>query len=660
MIHKIDQLKFRIFLVIAIQIAIIVLLKVLFDRGIFTAGLILIIEIVLLYYSFFILKNEQEKHNDKMNELLGDGATDAFLFGEVGIVAYDDNYIVTWMSDLFNDRGINRVGKKILVWLPEVDSLISGREEVVSVSLDERKYEIRRREDAPMLFFRDITDREKYKDSYEDEKVVIGMLNLDNYDESTQYEDESVVANINSSIRTPIVEYARDKGMLLRRINNYRYLLVLNEKIFSDLMNDHFSIMNKVRKAASQLEVSITLSMAFARGSNKYEELDEMVIQLLDLAQNRGGDQVAVRKVGEDVKYFGGSSEAAEKRSRVRVRIIAHALRGLIQKSSNTIICMHKDADFDCMGAAIGMSRIVSAYNKPVSIIAKTGGIEEKLKATLDNNKDLMDARFNFISENEANNQLRDDTLVLMVDHHTLSQSNGASVLEKAKSVVIVDHHRRSADLKIKPTLIYIEAGASSTCELVTEFIPYLSNRIDISDVEASIMLAGMTIDTNHFKVRTGTRTYDAASYLRGLGGDPLVVDDYIKDTYNEFEAKSYLMSKVENIGNGIIVAGVTDRNISRSIISQVGDSLLGVKGVEAAFIISKTSSDEVAVSARSNGKVNVQVIMEKMNGGGHMTAAGVQKKSTTVDKVKEELLSVVEEYIRVKEEENNASNTVK
>ena len=231
---------------------------------------------------------------------------------------------------------------------------------------------------------------------------------------------------------------------------------------------------------------------------------------------------------------------------------------------------------------------------------------------------------------------------------------------EKAKSVVIVDHHRRSADLKIKPTLIYIEAGASSTCELVTEFIPYLSNRIDISDVEASIMLAGMTIDTNHFKVRTGTRTYDAASYLRGLGGDPLVVDDYIKDTYNEFEAKSYLMSKVENIGNGIIVAGVTDRNISRSIISQVGDSLLGVKGVEAAFIISKTSSDEVAVSARSNGKVNVQVIMEKMNGGGHMTAAGVQKKSTTVDKVKEELLSVVEEYIRVKEEENNASNTVK
>ncbi|MDI9518547.1 MAG: DHH family phosphoesterase [Bacillota bacterium] len=657
MIHKIDQLKYRIIIIIALQIAITIIFKVLFDRGIFIAGIILISEAALLYYAFFVLQNEQLKHDDKMNELLGEGATDAFLFGEVGIVAYDENYIVTWMSDLFNDRGINRVGKKILVWLPEVDSLISGQDEIISVSLDERKYEIRRRDDAPMLFFRDITEKEKYKAAYEDEQVVIGMVNLDNYDESTQYEDESVIANINSGIRTLIIDYAREKGILLRRINNYRYLLVLNEKIFSNLVNDRFSIMNKVRSAANQLEVSITLSMAFARGSNKYEELDEMVIKLLDLAQNRGGDQVAVRKAGEAVKYFGGSSEAAEKRSRVRVRIIAHALRGLIQKCSNVIICMHKDADFDCMGAAMGISRIVTAYNKTASIIARTGGIEEKLNAVLEDNKEVISSRFNFISENEANNQLRKDTLVIMVDHHNISQSNGASVLEKAKTIAIIDHHRRSADLKIKPTLIYIEAGASSTCELVTEFIPYLSNRIDISDMEASIMLAGMTIDTNRFKIRTGTRTYDAASYLRGLGGDPLVVDEYIKDTYSEFAAKSYLLSKIENIGHGIIIAA-SDRNVSRSIISQVGDSLLEVKGVEAAFIISKTSEDEVAVSSRSNGNVNVQVLMEKMDGGGHMTAAGVQKKNTTVDNVKEELLVVLEEYIKFEEGNVSESNT--
>lgn len=657
MIHKIDQLKYRIIIIIALQIAITIIFKVLFDRGIFIAGIILISEAALLYYAFFVLQNEQLKHDDKMNELLGEGATDAFLFGEVGIVAYDENYIVTWMSDLFNDRGINRVGKKILVWLPEVDSLISGQDEIISVSLDERKYEIRRRDDAPMLFFRDVTEKEKYKAAYEDEQVVIGMINLDNYDESTQYEDESVIANINSGIRTLIIDYAREKGMLLRRINNYRYLLVLNEKIFSNLVNDRFSIMNKVRAAANQLEVSITLSMAFARGSNKYEELDEMVIKLLDLAQNRGGDQVAVRKVGEAVKYFGGSSEAAEKRSRVRVRIIAHALRGLIQKCSNVIICMHKDADFDCMGAAMGISRIATAYNKTASIIARTGGIEEKLNAVLEDNKEVISSRFNFISENEANNQLRKDTLVIMVDHHNISQSNGVSVLEKAKTIAIIDHHRRSADLKIKPTLIYIEAGASSTCELVTEFIPYLSNRIDISDMEASIMLAGMTIDTNRFKIRTGTRTYDAASYLRGLGGDPLVVDEYIKDTYSEFAAKSYLLSKIENIGHGIIIAA-SDRNVSRSIISQVGDSLLEVKGVEAAFIISKTSEDEVAVSSRSNGNVNVQVLMEKMDGGGHMTAAGVQKKNTTVDNVKEELLVVLEEYIKFEEGNVSESNT--
>ncbi|NLC96792.1 MAG: DHH family phosphoesterase [Erysipelotrichaceae bacterium] len=660
MIHKIDQIKFRILFIMIIQIIVVFIMKLLFDRGVFSALLVIVSEAILLYYSFYVLKNEQVKHNDEMNELLGEGSSDAFLFGEVGIVSYDENYIVTWMSDLFNDRGINRVGKKILVWLPEVDSLLSGREEFVSVSLDERKYLIKRKEDAPMLFFKDITETEKYKEIYQDEKVVIGMLNLDNYDESTQYEDESVVATINSAIRTPIVEYAREMGIFLRRINNYRYLLVLNERIYSEIKKDHFSVMNKVRKASSQLEVSITLSMAFARGSSKYEELDEMIIQLMELAQNRGGDQVAVRKVGEDVKYFGGSSEAAEKRSRVRVRIIAHALRDLIQKSSNTIIVLHKDADFDCVGSAIGMSRIISAYNKPVSIIAKTGGIEEKLKNTLEINKNELKDRVNFISENEANNQLKDSTLVLMVDHHSLSQSNGQSIIERAKTLVIIDHHRRSANLNIKPTLIYIEAGASSTCELVTEFIPYLSNRIDINDLEASIMLAGMTIDTNHFKVRTGTRTYDAAGYLRGLGADPIVVDEYIKDTYSEFEMKSYLMSKVEDIGHNIVIAAVKDRIVSRSIISQVGDSMLGVKDIEAAFIISNTNSDEVAISARSNGKINVQVIMESMNGGGHMTAAGVQRKNTTVTKVKEELLGVISEYIELKEAENNESNIVK
>lgn len=653
--HKIDQIKLRIFAIIIAQIIILIILKLLFDRGIFSAIGVLIIEAFLIYYLFMVFENEINLHSEQMSSLLGDGAKDAFLFGEVGIVSYDENYVITWMSDLFNDRFINRVGKKVLVWLPEVEALISGQEEVVYVTLDERRYEIKRRENAPMLFFKDVTNTDNYKNAYEQEKVVIGMVNFDNYEESTQYEEETVIANINSSIRTPVVEYAREKGILIRRINNYRYLLVLNERIFNELMNDHFSILNTVKKAANQLEVNITLSMAFARGSNKLEELDELVIQLMDLAQNRGGDQVAIKKVGEDVKYFGGSSEALEKRSRVRVRIIAHALKDLIQKSSNVIICCHKEADFDCMGAAIGVSRIISAYNKQVSIISKTGGIEEKLKNTLELHKEELSKRFNFISENEAINQLRSDTLVIMVDHHSLKQSNGPSILEKAKKIAIIDHHRRGANIQVKPSLIYIEAGASSTCELVSEFVQYLSNRIDINDIEATIMLAGMTIDTNHFKVRTGSRTYDAASYLRGLGADPILVDEYIKDSFNDFEMKSYMLSKVEKYDGGIVVVCVDDRIISRSIISQVGDSLLGVKDIEAAFIISKISNDEVGISARSNGKINVQVIMEAMNGGGHMTAAGVQRKNESVSRIKEELLDVLNGSL--KEEKSDESN---
>ena len=653
---KLNELRRLLAVAVIIQAGLLVFFRTGLNRSITTAAIILIVEAVLLYFSTDRFVSLITDHSTEIQAVLGTSAEEAFLFGEVGMVHYDEEHVITWMSELFEQRGINRVGTKVLAWLPEADDLINGRSDIAQVELDERSYQITRKEDEAVLFFRDVTEMIRYQKAYEQGMPVVGMASLDNYEESTQYEDETVVSAINVAVRSPLTEYCKNHGIMVKRVNNYRYLLLLNERIFNDLAADRFSILNTVRRAAQKQDVSITLSMAFARGTENYQELDDMVTRLMDLAQSRGGDQVAVQVAGEDVKYFGGSSEAAEKRSRVRVRVMAHTLRELISRSSNVIICGHKEADFDCIGSAIGMAKVSQALRRQAVIIARTGGIEEKLAQVMEEHKEELRQELTFVTESEALNQLQENTLVIMVDHHNVRQSNGARVLEQAKNVVIIYHHRRSSEMGVKPVLVYIEAGASSACELVTELIPYISNRAEITELEATIMLAGMTVDTGHFRVRTGARTYDAASTLRRFGADPLAVDEYLKDSYEQFAQKAAVMNMSERMDRGIVIAPVRGMILSRSMMSQAADSLLEIQGVEAAFVLANNTDGETAISARSAGRVNVQRIMEKMQGGGHMTAAAMQRPRTDIEEVRKELIDIIEEYFReVHQNEGNS-----
>ena len=654
--QKMNRIKQLVFVALAIQLAVVILLQLIFKLNILPGILVLIAEALIAVYLIEFFQSANEEESIGLEKYLGGSYADAYLVGGVGMMNYDENYVITWQSELFKERGLDRIGSKLLTWLPETNDIISGETEKVNVTIDQYVYEISKRENAPTIFFKDITLLNKYRGKYNEEHVVLGLASFDNYEESTMYADDADIANINATIRTPLNEYFQKFGVFLRRLNNNRYLLVLNEKIYREIAADRFSILNIVRKASQKAEVSITLSMAFAKGSSNFAELDETVTKLMDLAQTRGGDQVAIQVVGEDVKYFGGSTEAAEKRSRVRVRVMAHALRDLIQHSSNVIICGHKNADFDCIGSAICLSKMASAFNKPVSIIAKTGGIEEKLDAAMKGNEKELAEDITFVTEGEAINQLKDDTLVIMTDHHNILQSNGAKLLEMAERIVVIDHHRRSTDMGVKPILIYIEAGASSTCEILTEMIPFVSSKVDISELEATFMLAGMTIDTRKWRERTGVRTYDAASALRKLGADPQVAYDYLKDTYDEFVLKSAIMNASERYPDGIVIAAVENEKITRSIMSQVADSLLSIQDVKAAFVIAQDKSTGInSISARSNGEINVQAIMEAMHGGGHMTAAATQRKDATVKELKEELINIIEQQKKEAEDESNS-----
>lgn len=599
---------------------------------------------LILIVAYFLRQTEMRVLG--ISRILGSEAKDAFDFGQIGIVTYDDDYTITWMSELFEERNINKIGKKSTMWLPELNELFQGDTETVRVQIEKSTYEVQRKDDAQILFFKDVTKEHDLELDYEESKVVLGLVHLDNYEETIQYEEEQMIALINTKIRQRVIEWANSKNMVVRRLKNDRFLIVLNEKIFKELVDERFSIMNDVRKTSQDMDVAITLSMAFARGSKDFSKLDEMLNSLLELAQSRGGDQVAIKKYGEDVKYFGGNSEAQEKRSRVRVRIMAQTMRDLIEHSSNVIIVGHKEMDFDCMGAAISMSRIVQLYDKQVCILCKTGGIEAKLQNAMKLFKDDLNKRHLFVSEMEAMNQLRDETLVIMVDHHTAAISNGSQVLNNANRIAIIDHHRRASELDISPIFAYIEAGASSASEMITELLPYQAHNVDIDSDEATIMLAGIFIDTTRFKMRTGSRTFDAASQLRKLGADPIVVDDLLKDEYNDFEKKTSILKYCEKSDNGIIIVPVkAAKPLSRSLISQAADQILAIREVEAVFVIAMIDERTCAISARSNGQINVQVIMERMNGGGHRTGAALQRENGTVEGLKEELKTVLQQY---------------
>ncbi len=647
MLESFDRLKSKIAIILLFEIIILFIFFIfLFNYVYLLLFIYLLMNISFIYLIIQTYEKDQRDRIFSITRVLGKDAKDALEIGGVGIVTYDENYNVTWMSEMFDQRGISLIGSKITALSPEINKLFTGDSESLTIEVNDTIYEVIRKDNAQLLFFRDITEINRLESAYEDEQVVLGLIHIDNYEETTQYEEEQKIALIDSQIRQPVVDWAKKHGMFLRRIKSDRFLVVLNERIYKNVMNNRFDILSYIRKAAADADVAITLSMAFSRKTSDFLQLEEMVNTALELAQSRGGDQVAIKSFNEDTKYFGGSSQAQEKRSKVRVRVIAQTIRDLIQQSKTVIIVGHKEMDFDCMGAAIGMSRIALSYDKEVYIVSKSGGTEIKLSGALSKYKEILNQRHRFVSESEALEILDANTLVIMVDHNNAVFSNATSVIEKAKKVIVIDHHRRSSDFTFNPVLVYIESSASSDSELVAELFPYQVSSVDVSMEEATIMFTGMLIDTNRFRNRTGSRTFEAASVLKNMGADTVEADNLLKDEFGEFELKTSMLKCSQQRAKGVVIAPYEEKAIvSRSIMSQVAEMLLSVKNVEASFVVARIDDHQVAVSARSKGKINVQVIMEKLSGGGHFSAAALQRENTTIEQMVVLLDKSIQEY---------------
>lgn len=548
---------------------------------------LIVVNLLIVFVIYAYSRRNYQERVLTVTRALGRESGEAYAFARLGVVTYDDDLNITWMSEVFDDYGIDHIGEPLLEAFPQIKSLIDDQSLSMLIDVDRYIFEVAQLSSDGVLVFQEKTEVGELKKTIQDHQVVLGFAHLDNYEETTAYEEEQNIAKMDMNIRQAVVKWADEHNMLVRRLRPDRYLLILNEKIFTQINNERFDILNRVRIEARDMDASITLSLAFARKTDNYKELEEMANKALELAQSRGGDQVAINTKHESMRYFGGSVEAIEKRSKVRVRLVAQNLGELISQSSSVIILGHQMMDFDCMGSALGVASLTKVYKKPCSIVLKSGDIEQKLSETIEDKMDLFTSQYNFITPENALKTMNDNTLLIMVDHHNLEQTQVPELVEKAGKIVVIDHHRRTGDFAFKPNLVYIEPSASSASELVIELFPYHKHNVTISPFVSTVMYTGILIDTNRFRNRTGSRTFEALSELRKYGADLTSVEDLLRDEFEDFELKNKVLSQSEQFKDGYIIAAYKEGTLRRPLMSQVADEILTVRNVEASFVVS-------------------------------------------------------------------------
>lgn len=584
----------------------------------------------------------------EISRVLGRDAKDALVFGEVGIITYNDEYVTTWISDYLRDLKLNLVNQKLTAFLPNIRDLFENEVDTITGSCQGKTFEVTHKEGSQVLFVKNITGLARLQKQIVKGSIVVGVMNLDNYDEYQSSDNEEIINEINTRLRTPLISWAKENGIFLRRLRNDRYIMLLDTAILSRIRRQNFAILQKIKDISARMDISVTLSMVLVENMANFTDLDRALNDILEIVQSRGGDQIAIKNGSEPIEFIGGNSEKASQRSKVRVRIVGSSIQDLVRNSGKVFILGHVNTDFDAMGAALAMSNWVRALHKEPYIVLKDVPRDAQLEGAMEHYAKTIRDRDRLITEDEALELMDPDKdLLVMVDHSNPAISSGKRLLEKQPRTIIIDHHRRSEQFPDNVLTSYIESQASSTCEMMTELLEASPVSIPIYEMEATIMYLGILVDTGRFKQHTSERTFQAAGLLRSWGANAESAEKALQESYEEFRRRSMLIEGAECY-HGKYMIDVLPEPVSRTQMSQVSDSLLKFKGCAAAFTIGiNRDNGNTAISARSDGTVNVQKIMEKMNGGGHFSAAALEREDLTPEKAAEILKGLLDEEDR-------------
>lgn len=531
---------------------------------------------------------------------------------------------------------------KVILRRVEADGMV--RESLLPDSQTERSVH----QDALIaMYLFDETEVKAYIKENKEQRLVVGLLYIDNYEEALESIDEVRRSLLIALVDRKINKQMQSVDAIIKKLEKDKYIVIFKQKYLSQLQNSRFSLLDEVRTVNIGNDMAVTLSMGLGVDADTYLKGYEYARAAIDLALGRGGDQVVI-KAGDKIQYYGGKSMQVEKNTRVKARVKAHALKELVEAKDTVVIMGHAIGDVDSFGAAIGIYRIAKTLNKRAYIVINE--ITRSVRPILNRFKENPEYEEDmFLNSGKAMDIVNENTLLVVVDVNRPSYTECPELLNQTKTIVVLDHHRQTGEVVQNPVLSYIEPYASSSCEMVAEILQYIGENLKLKATEADAMYSGMMIDTNNFLMKTGVRTFEAAAFLRRSGADVTRVRKAFRSDMKEYIKKAEALSSAEvYLDAYAITESASDGIESPTVLgAQVANELLNVTGVKASFVLTEFNN-KVYISARSIDELNVQIVMEKLGGGGHMTIAGAQLENTTIEEartiVKKTLHTMIEE----------------
>ncbi|WP_216730692.1 DHH family phosphoesterase [Streptococcus mitis] len=521
-------------------------------------------------------------------------------------------------------------------------------------TLGETRYSVHMDKVSGVLYFFDVSGEYEATVELVTSRPVIGIVSVDNYDDLEDETSESDISHINSFVANFISEFAGKHAMFSRRVSMDRFYLFTDYTVLEELMSDKFSVIDAFREESKQRQLPLTLSMGFSYGDGNHDEIGKVALLNLNLAEVRGGDQVVVKE-NEETKnpvYFGGGSAASTKRTRTRTRAMMTAISDKIRSVDQVFVVGHKNLDMDALGSAVGMQLFASNVTENSYALYD----EEQMSPDIEGAVSFLEKEgvTKLLSVKDAMGMVTNRSLLILVDHSKTALTLSKDFYDLFTQTIVIDHHRRDQDFPDNAVITYIESGASSASELVTELIQFQNSKKNrLTRMQASVLMAGMMLDTKNFTSRVTSRTFDVASYLRTRGSDSIAIQEIAATDFEEYREVNELILQGRKLVSDVLIAEAKESKCYDTVvISKAADAMLAMSGIEASFVLAKNTQGFISISARSRSKLNVQRIMEELGGGGHFNLAAAQIKDLTLSEAGEKLTEIVLNEIKEKEKE--------
>ena len=630
----------------------------------------IIIYILVLGYTYFANNKRKSEISEQLQDLtltVDSAAKSSLINSPFPLIIIETDGNVVWRSSKFITEFANiDINNYLSDLIIDVKSKIEENQKkdqkiksiVKNIEIGKKKYKVQcqfaktkrseRKKVAEymvIIYFIDETEKYELKTENENKNTCVGIIMVDNYEEVMQRVDTEQKTQLMAKVENIIYDWVNETNGILVKEDRDTYVYIFEQRNLDKIKESKFAILDSIKDIVRKDKIQLTLSIAISNEGENDKEVYKSATAAMDVILGRGGDQAVIRENGK-YQFFGGKVEEVEKRTKVKARIVAHALEELMSTCENVIIMGHSNPDIDAVGSALGVYRMATSLGKEAYILANSESAS--IKTFVSN---LPEDYKNVIINRETALTIVDsETLLVVVDTHKKSYVEEPELLNKTNKIVVIDHHRRGTDFIDQSILTFQEVYASSAAELVTELIQYTQNEVELTTLEAEALYAGIMMDTKNFTFKTGVRTFEAAAYLRRCGVDIIKVKKWFQSDLESYNKISEIVRKAEVIRDTIAISSYeVQENDTSLICAKAADELLTIGNITASFVLG-TMENQICISGRSIGDINVQVILEKLGGGGHITLAGAQLENMTIDEAKQELISKIEEYFSEKE----------